>query len=155
MIVCRELTGAADWDALFPLIRQLNGDMERADYDRTLFTMRGLGYRCAGAFEGEQMVGALGFWVGYRFFCGKYLDLDNFVIDAGRRSQGIGTQLLTWVENEGKRLECDIVVLDTYVGNAASHRLYFREDYAILGYHFVKRLTLGGKPLKSPALMIP
>ncbi|WP_235826627.1 GNAT family N-acetyltransferase [Acidithiobacillus ferridurans] len=40
-----------------------------------------------------------GIWLGTRFWCGRYLDVDNVIVDPQYRGVGIGQQLMDWVEN--------------------------------------------------------
>lgn len=139
-IVVRELSTAAHWRAAYPLLLQQNADLTESDYHSLLADMREKGYRCAGAFEGPRLVGVMGFWVGHRFWCRKYIDLDNVVVHEKARSRGIGKKLLEWVEGEGRRQGCRLAVLDSYTTAHRAHRFYYREGYVALGYHFTKPL---------------
>ncbi|NBO19308.1 MAG: GNAT family N-acetyltransferase [Proteobacteria bacterium] len=139
-ITLRELTTARHWQQAYPLLCQQNKDLSHADYLAMLADMRQAGYRCVGAFAGVQLVGVMGFWVGTRFWCRKYIDLDNVVVDEKQRSRGIGKKLLDWVEAEGRRQGCRMAVLDSYTTAHRAHRFYYREGYVALGYHFTKQL---------------
>ena len=139
-LVIRELKSKAEQSLIYPLIKQLNKDMSKSRFEECLTQMRPLGYRCIGAFEGKKLVGACGFWVGTRFWCGKFIDLDHVVVDENLRSKGVGKAMVAWVEREGRALECSQAGLDSYSTAYGAHRFYFREGYSILGYHFVKSL---------------
>jgi GNAT superfamily N-acetyltransferase len=139
-VVIHELKTKQDWQSMYPLIKQHNKTMTRKTYDALLPEMLARGYRCIGAYQGEKLVGVMGFWVGVRFWCKKYIDIDNVVVDKSLRSKGIGSKMMAWVEAEGRRQKCDMSMLDCYVSYHASHRFYFREGYCILGYHFTKNL---------------
>lgn len=97
-------------------------------------------YRLYGAFDGSALLGVCGAWIATKVWCGRYLEVDNLVVDPGRRSRGVGTQLLDFMERLGREAACEIVVLDSYTSNHASHRLYHRLNYEIKGFHFVKML---------------
>lgn len=125
---------------MYPLVKQSNPEMTRRQFETLLGAMLNEGYRCIGAYQGKKLVGVAGFWVGWRFWCGKYIDIDNVVVGKAYRGQAIGQQMMRWVEKEGKRLKCVIAVLDSYTRSHRSHRFYFREGYVILGYHFTKDL---------------
>lgn len=139
-LTIKELLDKEEWLAMYPLIRQLNPDMCREQFELRLTSMLAQGYRCIGAYRGESMVGLAGFWIGTRLWCGQYIDIDNVVVDESERSSGVGKQMVAWVENAGKQLGCEIAVLDSYVVSHAAHRFYFREGYIIRGYHFTKAL---------------
>lgn len=134
----RELATDAEFAAMYPLILQLNNDMSQATFAQRLSAMREKGYRCAGAFDGAKLVGVAGFWVGVKFWCGKYIDMDNVVVDETARGGGVGEKITQWILEEGRRLGCDKAGLDCYVTHHAAHRFYFRQGYKILGYHFVQ-----------------
>lgn len=97
-------------------------------------------YLAYGAFEGNSLVGVAGAWVATKIWCGLYLEIDNLVIDPARRSSGIGSLLMESLEARAHELGCNLLVLDSYVSNSASHRLYHRLGYEIRGFHFVKSL---------------
>jgi GNAT superfamily N-acetyltransferase len=139
-IMIRELSDIKEISSIYPLIKQLNPKLTKARFSELLRNMLSQGYRCIGAYNGEKLVGASGFWTGARFWCGDYVDLDNVVVDNSIRSKGIGKQMIAWVEREAKRLGCTQVGLDSYSVATHAHRFYFREGYGILGYHFVKKI---------------
>lgn len=141
-----ELHTPEEFNAVYPLVRQLNPGMTRPVFRERLEAMRTQGYRCVAAVEHGKILGIAGFWTGTRFWCGPYIDIDNIVVDKGLRSNGVGSKLVAWIEEEGQRLGCDTAVLDSYTVNHSSHRFYFREGYMILGYHFVKTLDTKMKP---------
>jgi GNAT superfamily N-acetyltransferase len=136
----RELSTQSDFEAIYPLIVQLNKDMTVAVFRERLSAMREKGYRCIAACEGEKILGIAGFWVGTKFWCGKYIDMDNVVVDEAARGRNIGEALVQWVLAEGRRLGCDLAGLDCYVTHHGAHRFYFRQGYRILGYHFAQEL---------------
>jgi GNAT superfamily N-acetyltransferase len=134
----RELKTRAEIETIYPLVKQVNPEVSKREFLADLDTMLGLGYRCAGAFVGRKLAGACGIWTGKRFWCGKYMEVDNLVVDKDQRSSGIGALLMRWAEAEAKKSGCQIVMADSYTYNHASHRFYFREGYIIKGYCFVK-----------------
>ncbi len=133
-----ELKTPAEMARTYPLIRQLNPDLSKTVFTRRLQIMVKNGYRAIAAVEGKKILGTSGFWTGTRFWCGDYIEPDNIVVDQSQRSKGVGKLLMQWMEKEAKRLTCDIVMMDSYTHNTASHRFYFREGYIIKGFCFVK-----------------
>ena len=97
-------------------------------------------YQLFGAFIGAQLLGIAGAWIATKVWCGKYLEIDNIVVDPTRRSSGIGSLLISHLEEIARHNDCDIVVLDSYSANHASHRLYHRAGFHIGGFHFLKWL---------------
>ena len=136
----KEITTHSRMLAQYPLIQQLNPTMEPATYEQLLYQMLPNGYRMVCIFEGEACVGLSGFWISTKLYSGKYLEIDNFVIDAPYRSKQLGKQLLDWLEAEAKHHNCQTVMLDAYATNYSAHKFYYREGFHIKGYHFYKAL---------------
>lgn len=139
MYVIRELTFAEMMEA-YGLTVLMNPNMQLSTYRTRLQAMVPNGFRMVGAFDGAQLVGVSGFWINTKLYCGKYLEPDNFVIHTDYRSAGLGKQLLDWMEATAHNEHCDTMILDAYVQNADAHRFYFREQYRIGGFHFIKWL---------------
>ncbi|MCU0748258.1 MAG: GNAT family N-acetyltransferase [Akkermansiaceae bacterium] len=95
-------------------------------------------YHLIGAFAGPKLVGVCGAWVATKIWCGRYLEIDNLVVDPECRSGGVGTQLIRHLENIAQEKECTLLVLDSYTNNHPSHRLYHRLGFEIWGFHFIK-----------------
>ncbi|MXR37594.1 GNAT family N-acetyltransferase [Craterilacuibacter sinensis] len=78
----------------------------------------------------------------YRIYENTYEDLrlylDDLVTDEACRSQGIGKQLLHWCEAEARHAGCQFFALDSGTWRPQAHKLYFREDFTITSFHFVK-----------------
>ncbi|WP_414040937.1 GNAT family N-acetyltransferase [Acidithiobacillus sp. M4-SHS-6] len=134
------LLGQQDLPTILPLVQLLNPTVSPAQLAQRLQEMTGQGYECAAAFMADNCVGVAGIWLGTRFWCGRYLDVDNVVVDPVYRDHGIGQQLMNWVENYARQQHCEIMVLDAYVTNQAARRFYERNGYQIVGHHFVKTL---------------
>ena len=138
-ITVRELA-VAELPRILPLIEKHNAKIEPAELCRRLELMIPQGYYCIAAFEGDRIVGVAGYWLGARFYCGEYMDVDNVVVDESLRSRGIGLKLMDWLHAKAKELGCRVVMLDSYVTLARAHKFYFRQDYEILGYHFSRKV---------------
>ncbi|WP_165864965.1 GNAT family N-acetyltransferase [Rufibacter latericius] len=125
----------------FPLIQFLNPNMEPERYEELLRLMLPQHYRMVGVFDGTTCLGLSGYWIGTKLYSGKYLEVDNFVVDEQYRSKGIGKLLLDWLTAEANRYHCETMMLDAYVVNNAAHKFYLREGFVIKGFHFLKRLA--------------
>lgn len=125
----------------FPLIQFLNPNMEYPRYESLLRLMLPNNYRMVGAFQGTTCVALSGYWIGAKLYSGRYLEVDNFVVDEQYRSQRVGKQLLDWLTQEAEQNQCEMMMLDAYVVNNAAHKFYLREGFVIKGFHFLKRLA--------------
>ncbi|MEO5915860.1 MAG: GNAT family N-acetyltransferase [Luteolibacter sp.] len=95
-------------------------------------------YHLFGAFADDKLAGVAGAWIATKIWCGRYLEIDNLVVDPEQRSSGIGSRLIQHLEVLARERDCKIVVLDSYTANHPSHRLYHRLGFEIWGFHFVK-----------------
>lgn len=136
-----ELRTREEMESIFPLVRQRQEDMSFECFSALLDEMLPAGYRCIGAYDAQgALVGISGFWIKCQFYCRKSIRIDNFIIDEAHRNQGIGAAMVAWLEEEGRRNDCRVALLDSYVSNHNSHKFYFREGFRILGFHFLKEL---------------
>jgi ribosomal protein S18 acetylase RimI-like enzyme len=95
-------------------------------------------YHLVCAYAGDRIVGVAAAWIATKIWCGRYLEIDNLVVDEGHRSSGIGSRLIQHLEAFGRSRDCKILVLDSYTSNHPSHRLYHRLGFEIWGFHFIK-----------------
>lgn len=138
--IIRELTTLPEMLEQHELIQQLNPAMDASQYEQLLSQMLPNGYRMVGIFEGEKCVGLSGIWINTKLYSGKYLEIDNFIVDAVYRSQELGKRLLDWMQQLAVKENCQTIMLDAYTSNNAAHRFYFREGFHIKSYHFYKTL---------------
>lgn len=139
----RELLTLEEMIAQYPLLQQLNPTLTAEAYESMLPDMLRRGYRQVGVFLGAHCVGLSGFWVNTKLYCGRYIEMDNVIVDAAHRSSGIGKILADWIVEKGRAVGCQVAMLDVYVHNKNAHRFYHREGYTILGFHMQR-------PLESP-----
>jgi GNAT superfamily N-acetyltransferase len=71
----------------------------------------------------------------------RRLYVDDLVVDAARRSRGIGRALLAWLEREARARACRVLALDSGVQRGGAHRFYFREGFSIPSFCFRKTLA--------------
>lgn len=138
-LTIRPLT-ASDLTAAAELLTQLNPETPAAVIATRLESILAehSHYQLFGAFEAATLAGVAGAWIATKIWCGRYLEIDNLVVDPARRSAGIGGQLIRHLESLAQDRDCKVVVLDSYTANHPSHRLYHRLGFEIWGFHFIK-----------------
>ena len=136
----RKLSSVADMLPHWRLIAQLTPDLTEEDYARLLPEMARHNYFQVAAFAGGACIALSGYWIGHKLYCGKYLEIDNFVVDESHRSSGVGGLLVEWLEAEAIREGCSLMMLDAYVENYKAHRFYYRHGFHARGFHYLKRL---------------
>ncbi|OYU94450.1 MAG: GNAT family N-acetyltransferase [Bacteroidetes bacterium B1(2017)] len=124
----------------FALIQQLNPTIKASNYEEMILEMYPLPYRMLGVFDGEHCIAVCGYWVLTKLYCGKYLELDNVVVDEKYRSKGIGKIMSEHMNQIAIKENCRVMVLDAYIPNQKAHEFYEREGYEKKGYHFVKKV---------------
>jgi GNAT superfamily N-acetyltransferase len=125
----------------FPIIHQLYSKMNIQTYESYIDEMlEGNNYHMIGAYLGEELVAVASFWILTRFYCGRYIQAGNIVVDKDHRSLGLGKILLDYIEKEGIKRGCKKFILDSYTENKKSHSLYFREGFFVEGFHFMKNI---------------
>lgn len=97
-------------------------------------------YTAYGGYLDGKLIAVVGGWIATKVWCGRYLEIDNIIVDPDVRSEGYGSRLCEHLFEVAKEKKCELVVLDSYVSNQASHRLYHRLGMTIYGYHFGKKL---------------
>jgi GNAT superfamily N-acetyltransferase len=105
---------------------------------------RAEGYRLVGAFDQDwpHAAGVAGFRVAHSLAWGRHVYLDDLSTLPEARRRGHGRRLLDWLVEEGRRLGCTQLHLDSGVGldRADAHRLYLNAGLVISAHHFARRL---------------
>lgn len=136
----RELLSLDEMLEHISVVQQLQSSLTSEEYKQMLPEMIPNGYAQVGVFDGEKCIGISGYWIGTKLYSGKYLEMDNVVIDSEYRSKGIGKMLCDWCIEKAQQNNCKKVMLDAYLENEAAHRFYLREGFIKRGYHFIKTL---------------
>ncbi|MDR3055202.1 MAG: GNAT family N-acetyltransferase [Zoogloeaceae bacterium] len=110
-------------------------------YRATLRRVFANGGRFTLAVEGEAVKG-VALWRIVENTCeGRGFFVDDLVVDAACRSQGVGKALILWLENLARNHQCDALTLTSGVQRSDAHRFYFREGFTIPSFCFRKKLT--------------
>lgn len=136
----RELTTIQEMLDQIETIRFLYPNISIEKYKSFLKEMIPHNYTQIAVFENEVCLGITGCWSATKLWTGKYLEIDNFVVNPEHRSKGIGKMLTDFVEQKANDLGCSSIVLDAFTGNFGAHRFYYNQGYAPKGFHFVKVL---------------
>lgn len=128
----------------FAAMRELRTDLsdEQSFVHRVDEVQRGEGYRLVVAFEpgASEPSAVAGFRICHSLAWGHYLYVDDLSTKSTERQRGHAAALLKWLIEEGKRLGCDQLHLDSGVGidRAAAHRLYMNAGLVISAHHFAR-----------------
>ena len=128
--------------AAFPLIIQLTPTIKMNFYVSCLNEMVKNGYFQIHVFdEQNNLIAVSGIWIGAKLYCGKYLEMDNVVVDQSYRSKGIGEELYLYIEQLANHNQCSVIMLDAYKENTRAHDFYTKFGFVARGFHFIKQLN--------------
>jgi GNAT superfamily N-acetyltransferase len=130
----------------FPAMSALRPQLvDEAEFVRLVDAVqRPEGYRLVGAFEPTwaHAAAAAGFRLGHSLAWGHFLYVDDLSTLPEARRRGHARGLLEWLIEEGRRLGCQQLHLDSGVGShrADAHRLYLNAGFEITSHHFGRAL---------------
>ena len=122
----------------FDLVNQLGYPSSKEEYLRLLTEMTNNGYQQIACWYDGNCVGIAGFWINTKLYSGKYMDVDNVIVNDKMRGLGIGEKMMTFLEEHAIVNDCKSIVLDAFRENEAAHKFYHRIGYHIKGFHFSK-----------------
>ena len=79
---------------IVPLLLTINEGIDPLILAERLQAMAQSNYRCAGVFNGDELIGICGVWILFKHYVGKHIELDNVVLLPAYRGQGIGEEII-------------------------------------------------------------
>ena len=135
------------FQASFNLMRELRPHVtDRDSYVQQLLRQAGQGYRLLAAWEGEQVVGLAGYREMENLLYGRFVYVDDLVVQPDVQRSGLGARLLGAVREEAVQRGCAHFVLDTGLHMPLAQRFYFRQGVLAHGMHFTQRLQTESQP---------
>lgn len=124
------------------VLQELYPSLTFEQYDRELDLMLPHHYGQLAIFDQDQnCVAICGYWIGNKLWIGKYLELDNIVVAANFRSQGVGDLIFKTLEQKAHEEQCNMLSLDSYTTNFKAHKFFYNQGFAPKGFHFIKLLN--------------
>jgi GNAT superfamily N-acetyltransferase len=142
-IVVAELDVAKYRSAILGLLGEIYPAVPQETLGDRFDVIENSGWRCAGVSVHGELIALSGFWVQTRFYCGRYLYVDHFVVTSARRLQQIGQRLLAFLHELAVAEGCELTCLDTFVTNTRAQDFWLREGYQWVGKHFTRPITAG------------
>lgn len=132
----------ADCIASFAVMQQLRPHLKDASsFAEQVRRQRQNGYRLLAAREHGKVLGLAGYRLTENTLYGRFIYVDDLVVDASLQRRRLGEQLLDRVRNETRALGYRWLVLDTGMHKALAQRFYFRQGLLPLGMHFSQDLS--------------
>ena len=125
----------------YELIHELYENISFQDFSYKITEMIKINnYKMVAGYYQKELVVVSGYWVSMMLYCGKYLQLSNFITSQKYRSKGFGSKILEHLQEKAIFLQCNKIVLDSYIENKKSHSLYYKQGFYVRGLHFMKDL---------------
>lgn len=138
----QKLNSLDDMLLMYPLVKQLSKKLlTKKNYKAYLQEMIPHNYYQVAAYQNDELIAVSGYWIATKLYCGRYFEIDNFIVTEHARSSGVGTMMIDWMEKEAKSMKCNFLMLDAYTGNKSAHRFYLRLGFNITGFHFMKEVV--------------
>jgi GNAT superfamily N-acetyltransferase len=115
---------------------QLRPHLKQAKFIEQVRYQMKEGYQLAFLELEGQAVAVAGFRISRCLASGKFLYIDDLVVDELKRSQGYGQQLFQWLIEYARNHDCEHLSLDSGVQRFAAHRFYLMERMNITSHHF-------------------
>ncbi|WP_425093385.1 GNAT family N-acetyltransferase [Tropicimonas sp. S265A] len=135
MILVRPIAQAAE---AAPLLRILRDKLDTPTFEARLTAAVAQGYKVVAAFDGHQMIGALGYRITSDLCWGRTLYIDDLVVDPGARGKGTGRRLLEEAHSLAKG--CDTMRLCSGLSRHDAHRFYEANGFDRFSLQFVARM---------------
>lgn len=131
----------SDCRACFAVMQQLRVKLDDPDaFVRQVQRQRDSGYRLLAARENGQLLGLAGYRLTENLLYGRFVYVDDLVVDASLQRRRLGEHLLEQVRRVTRELGYRFLVLDTGMHMPLAQRFYFRQGLLPLGMHFSQDL---------------
>ena len=136
------MDSAADCIASFAVMQQLRPHLTDAEaFAAQVQRQRQQGYHLLAARENGKVIGLVGYRHTENTLYGRFIYVDDLVVDASLQRRRLGEQLLDRVRDETRAQGYRWLVLDTGMHMALAQRFYFRQGLLPLGMHFSQDLN--------------
>ena len=125
----------------FSLVAQLTPNITEYEYTQMINEMVRSGYFQLHVYFENKLVAVCGIWIATKIYSGKYLEMDNVVVDENYRSIGIGKIICEKCELIAKANSCKTLMLDAYLENERAHEFYLKHGFIKRGFHFIKKIN--------------
>lgn len=131
-----ECVEESHYSEVWPLVSQLRAALTEPEYQKRLAAAKAHGYRLFAARENGVCVGVIGWRIGHNLVFGRYLYVDDLVVDGSRRGRGYGRELLDFARMEAARQDCSNLTLNSGFHRTDAHRFYELSGMTKTGFSF-------------------
>jgi GNAT superfamily N-acetyltransferase len=118
----------ADIGACHTVMKELRPHLTDAElFMQQVMRQREHGFRLSAAWHDGRIVGVIGYRLQENLLYGRFVFVDDLVVEEDFRSDGIGARLLSVARAYGQEIGCRHFVLTTGLHMALAQRFYFRQ----------------------------
>lgn len=128
-----------EMEIIIPLLQLLDAKLDEAVLKLRIAEMIKNGYQCIGVRDEERLIGISGIWILEKYYTGKHVEPDNFVIHPDYRGKKIGEALSQWIDDYAKSIGGVASNLNCYVTNQSALKFWINQGYKIISFHLQKK----------------
>jgi len=139
----KECTTPTQWKEIYPVIKQLRTHLSEKEFLEIVEkAIKVHQYKLYGVWEGNEVMGAVGFMPMTTLYYGDFIWICDLVTDNKKRSKGYGTQLIDFVETYAIERSYFTIALSSGINRLDAHRFYEEKgEYHKVSYVFKKDLS--------------
>lgn len=127
-IEVRSIEQFADIGACHAVMLELRPHLKDIDsFIQQVMRQREQGFRLSAAWCDGRIVGVIGYRFQENLLYGRFVFVDDLVVQKEFRSEGVGAQLLSAARTYAREIGCRHFVLDTGLHMARAQRFYFSQ----------------------------
>ena len=124
----RELN-LTELDIAFELISQLYPTLSYDEYEDLIYQMQDKKYKIFGLFEKESLLCYAGVSVDTTLIHKRHLYIHDLVTTSSRRFQGLSKEMLIYLRDYAKMLQCESLITTTAQTQFDAHQLYINNGF--------------------------
>lgn len=124
----------------FFLLQQLVKELEKKSFYNRLKEKRNRGYKLIILKDKGDIIAVAGIRFYYSYVFGKYLEIEDFVVDKNKRRQGYGSNLFNWIIKYANKNNCNSIQLNSRIKLKEAHKFYEKMKMNISHYRYIKNL---------------
>ncbi len=124
----------------FAVMQQLRPTLVKASYLEQVRICMQDGYRLVALYKDDQCMTVAGYRVQHTLFRSGNAELyvNDLVTDHEQRSMSYGDQMMRYLKNQVKLLNCVAMTLDSGLQRKKAHRFYKRQGMVTTSFHFTR-----------------
>ncbi|SNY99859.1 GNAT family N-acetyltransferase [Flagellimonas pacifica] len=128
-----------DKQTIIPFLSKLDSSISVQTLNERLNDMFSNGYQCIGIYDDTKLIGISGLWILTKYYIGKHVEPDNVFILPEYQGKNLGKQLVEWIFDYAKSIDCEGSELNCYSKNEAGQKFWESQGYKVVGYHYQKK----------------